>query len=169
MLKQFLESNANNFYWGLAAFVIFVIFVIPMAVRKILAAVDAREAKIAADLKEAENAYARAKTVQAEVDAKFASAESKIAAMMAESRKDAENQKADMIEKGRQDIESLRVRSLRDIEAARHSALIGLRQEIADISMAVAEKIVRESLDASRHEALISQTMDAYAASRESK
>ena len=169
MLKQLLESNAYNFFWGLSAFVIFVVIVIPMGVRKILAAVDAREAKIASDLKEAEDAYARAKKVQSEVDAKFAAAESRIAALMAESRKDAETQKAEMLEKGRQDIETLRVRSLRDIEAARHSALISLRQQIADISMTVAEKIVRENLDAGRNAALISQTMDAFAASRESK
>ena len=169
MLKQLLESNAYNFFWGLSAFVIFVVFILPIGIRKILAAVDAREAKIAADLKEAEDAYARAKKVQSEVDAKFAAAESRIAALMAESRKDAETQKAELLEKGRQDIENLRVRSLRDIEAARHTALISLRQEIADISMTVAEKIVRENLDANRHAALIGQTMDAFAASRESK
>jgi F-type H+-transporting ATPase subunit b len=169
MLKQFLESNAINFWWGLAAFGVFFVVLLPMGVRKILAAVDAREGKIAQELKEAEDAYARAKKVQSEVDAKFAAAEGRIAALMADARKDAENQKTQLLEKGRNEIEALRLRSLRDIEAARHTALIGLRQEIAEISMSVAEKIVRERLDISRHEALVGETMDAYTANREKR
>jgi F-type H+-transporting ATPase subunit b len=169
MLKTFLESNYVNFFWSLSAFVIFVLFFLRFGVKHILAAVDAREAKIAKELKEAEDAYARAKKVQGEVDAKFAAAEGRIATLMADARKDAENQKAQMLDKGRNEIEAVRLRSLRDIEAARHSALIGLRQEIAEISLSVAEKIVRERLDVSRHEALVSQTMDAYTANREKR
>jgi F-type H+-transporting ATPase subunit b len=169
MSKEFLENYGYNFVWGLAAFAVFGGIFYRYAITAILKAVDAREAKIASDLKEAEDAYARAKKVQADLDAKFAAAEGRIAMLMTEARKDAESQKIQMVEKGRNEIEGLRLRSLRDIEAARHTALIGLRQEIAEISLSVAEKIVREQLDISRHEALVAQTMDAYTANRESR
>lgn len=161
-IAEFLESNAASFFWGLAAFIVFVVILLRVGVKQILAAVDAREAKIAKELKEAEDAYARAKQVQADVDAKFAAAESKIAALMSEARKDAEAHKADLVEKGKTEIESLRQRSLRDIDAARHAAVITLRQQVAEISVQVAEKIVRERLDAAKHEALVAQAMDTY-------
>jgi F-type H+-transporting ATPase subunit b len=163
---EFLESNLVNFLWGVAAFVIFVVVLLKLGVKRILAAVDAREAKIAREIKEAEDAYARAKKVQAEVDAKFAAAESRIAALMADARKDAESHKADLLEKGKGEIEAMRQRALRDIDAARSAALITLRQEIADISVQVAEKIVREKLDAAKHEQLVSQALEAYESSQ---
>jgi F-type H+-transporting ATPase subunit b len=169
MIRSFLESNLINFLWSMSAFIVFVLILLRYGVKHILAAVDAREAKITSEMKAAEDAYVRAKQVQSEVDAKFAAAEGRIATLMAEARKLAENQKAELLEKGRSEIESVRLRSLRDIEAARHSALISLRQEIAEISMSVAEKIVRERLDISRHEALVGETMDAYTANREKR
>ncbi|MBA2479609.1 MAG: F0F1 ATP synthase subunit B [Planctomycetes bacterium] len=162
--SEFLESNAVNFFWGLAAFLLFVVILLKFAFTRILAAVDAREAKIAGQMKEAEDAYTRAKKVQAEVDAKFAAAETRIAELMAEARSDAEAQKTQMVEKGRAEIEAARNRSLRDIDAARHTAVVTLRQEIAEVSIQVAEKIVKERLDAAKHEDLVGQAIDAYEA-----
>jgi F-type H+-transporting ATPase subunit b len=168
-MDEFFASNVANFIWGCAAFLVFVLGFYMLGVKHILAAVDAREAKIAREIREAEEAYARAKKVQADVDAKFAAAESKISELMAEARRDAEKHKGDLVEKGRTEIEALRNRSLRDIEAARHAAVIMLRQEIAEVSVQVAEKIVREKLDAAKHEQLVSQALEAYEASQGKK
>jgi F-type H+-transporting ATPase subunit b len=163
-MEEFFDSNLANFIWGCAAFVVFVLILFRLGVKHILAAIDAREAKIAKEIKEAESAYARAKKVQADVDAKFAAAESRISELMAEARRDAEEQRTQMVEKGRTEIEASRNRSLRDIDAARHAAVITLRQEIAEVSIQVAEKIVKERLDASKHEDLVAQAIDAYEA-----
>jgi F-type H+-transporting ATPase subunit b len=163
-MEEFLDSNLANFLWGVGAFVVFVLVLYRLAVKQILGAIDAREAKIAKEMKEAEDAYARAKKVQSDVDAKFAAAESRISELMAEARRDAEAQKTQMVEKGRVEIEAARNRSLRDIDAARHAAVITLRQEIAEVSIQVAEKIVKERLDAAKHDDLVGQAIDAYEA-----
>ncbi len=163
-MEEFFNSNLANFLWGVAAFVIFVMILFRVGVKHVLVAIDAREAKIAKEMKEAEDAYARAKKVQSEVDAKFAAAESRISELMAEARRDAEAQKTQMVDKGRTEIEASRNRSLRDIDAARHAAVITLRQEIADVAIQVAEKIVKERLDAAKHEDLVAQAIDAYEA-----
>ncbi len=168
-MEEFFESNVANFFWGVAAFIVFVMIFYRLAVKHILAAIDAREAKISQQMKEAEDAYVRAKRVQADVDAKFAAAETKISAMMTEARKDAESFKADLVDKGKTEIEAGRQRSLRDIDAARHAAVITLRQEIAVVATQVAEKIVREKIDAAKHEDLVGQAIDAYEASQGGK
>lgn len=159
---ELLESNAWNFFWGLAAFIVFVLIIGRIGVRQILTAVQAREEKIAREMKEAEDAYARARKVQADVDAKFAAAEGRIAELMNQARAAAEGHRTELVEKGRQEIEAMRSRALVDIEAARHAALVSVRQQIADIAIEVSEKIVRERLDPARHEAMVGEALQAY-------
>ncbi len=165
-IQEFLSSNIASFLWSLSAFVVFVLLLLKLGVKHILAAVDAREAKIAHELGEAEATFLRAKATQADLDAKMRAAEARIAELMAEGRRDAEAIKGKLVEQGRMEIDALRTRALREIEGARHAALVGLRSEIADISIAVAEKVLRSRLDASHQEALVSTALDAAYAAR---
>lgn len=163
-MKDFFSSNAVQFVWGLSAFVVFVLILVRLGVKQVLAAVDAREAKIAGDLKQAEEAAARAKTLQTQLDAKLHEAEHVIQGMMTEARNDASAHKAKMIEQGRSEIDDLRHRALREIEAARHAALVELRKAIAEISVVVAEKAASARLDDAKHEELVVQAIDAFEA-----
>jgi F-type H+-transporting ATPase subunit b len=163
-MQDFFSSNAVQFVWGLSAFAVFVLILVKLGVKQVLAAVDAREAKIAGDLKEAEDTAARAKKVQAELEAKMKGAEHEIQGMMAEARRDGEAHKIKMIEQGRAELDDLRHRALREIEAARHAAIVGLRKEIAEISVAIAEKAVAVRLDQAKHEELVVAAIDAFEA-----
>jgi len=162
--EEFLSSNTTNFYWGIAAFLVFTMGLYRLGLSHVVTAIDAREKKLAGELKASEEAYARAKKVQADVDAKFAAAESRINELMDKARKDAEALKDQMVEKGRHEIEASRVRSLRDIEAARHNAVIAVRDGIAEIAMVVASKIVESRLDAPKQEELVAHAIDSFEA-----
>ena len=67
-----------------------------------------------------------------------------------------------IIEDGREEAERLRVRALRDIDAARHSAVVALREELAVISTQVAESVIRKQLDNSLQGELVSTAVNAY-------
>ena len=118
--------------------------------------------KIARELKESEEAYAKAKKIEADLDRQMKGAEAKIAEMIAEGRRDAEALKGKAVEAGRIEIDNTRTRALLEIEAARHSAIVQLKTAIADISIQVAEQVVREKLDAVRHETLVGRAVEAY-------
>lgn len=159
-MEPFLTSFTTSFVWGLAAFGLFVLILYQFAVKAVLAAVDAREARIARELQESEDAYKKAKGIKEELDARMRGAEAKIAELMAEARKDAAHHKDEMVEKGRQEIEALRVRSLRDIDAARYAAIVAVRAEIAQIAVTVAEKALRSNLDRAQ-KSLIDEALEA--------
>jgi F-type H+-transporting ATPase subunit b len=164
IVLKFIDAHVASFVWSLAAFVLFVVVIYRFGVKTVIAAVDAREKRIAGQLKESEEAFARARKVQAELDAKMKDAEHAIQGMMAEARRDAEAHKAAMIEQGRHDLDGMRTRALREIEAARHDAVVRLRREVADIAVLVAEKAAWLSLDPAKHEELVVQAIDAYEA-----
>jgi F-type H+-transporting ATPase subunit b len=163
-MNEILSSYLASFLWSLSIFVVFVLLLLKLGVKHVLAAVDAREAKIARELKESEDAYAKAKTLKEELDARMRGAEAKIAEMIKEAARDGEAIKAKAVETAREEIDAVRNRSLREIEAARHAAIVQLKQAVAEVAVQVAEKIVREKLDAAKQESVVGIALDAYEA-----
>jgi len=161
---DFLLNHAHSFYFGFGAFIIFAFLIAKLGIKPIVQAIDAREAKLARELKESEEAYAKARTLKDQLDAQMRTSEGRIAEMMAEARRDGEALKAQLVEHGSTELEAVRTRSLREIEAARAGAIISLRAEVADIATQVAEKIVRQNLDARQNEQLVGAAIDAYEA-----
>jgi len=161
-MNDFFSDNIVHFWWAVSAFVVFVLIFFKLGVKQILAAVDARDEKIARELKESEDAYTKAKHVRAELDARMRGAEAEIAKLMANSKREAEANKLQIVEQGRSELDAMRNRALREIDAARNTALVQLRSQIAEISVQVAEKIVRQQLDSAKQEQLVSAAISAY-------
>ncbi|MBA3845102.1 MAG: F0F1 ATP synthase subunit B [Planctomycetes bacterium] len=159
---DFLLNHAYSFYFGFAAFLIFFVLLAKFGISPIVKAIDAREAKIASDVKSAHDAAEHATKLKNELDAQMRSVESKIAAMMAEANRDGEARKAALVEQSKAEIDAARHRAQRDIEAARQAAIVQIRAEIAEVATIVAEKILRERLDASKQEHLVAQAVEAY-------
>lgn len=159
---EFLLNHAHSYWFGLAAFVIFATIIAKFGIKPIVAAIDAREAKLARELKESEEAYAKAKTLKEQLDAQLRSAETRIAEMMAEGRRDAEAQKAALVDQGRVEIDAMRTRALREIDAAHHAALVAVRAQVAEVASLVAEKAIGERLDTAKHQELISSSLDRF-------
>lgn len=163
-MNEILSSYLASFIWSLSIFVVFVLIFLKLGVKHVLAAVDARESKIARELKESEDAYTKAKALKDELDAKMRGAEAKIAEMIKEAARDGEAIKAKAVETAREEIDAARNRSLREIEAARHVAIVQLKQAVAEVAVQVAEKIVREKLDAAKQESVVDLALSAYEA-----
>lgn len=161
-MNEILSSYLASFLWSLSIFVVFVLILLKVGVKHVLAAIDAREAKIARELKESEEAYAKARTLKDELDQKMRGAEAKIADMIKEAQRDGEVIRAKAVETAREEIDALRNRSLREVDAARHAAVVQLKQAVAEVAVQVAEKIVREKLDASKQESVVAVALDAY-------
>jgi F-type H+-transporting ATPase subunit b len=164
VIKDFILANQASFWWSFVAFALFVLVIYRFGVKAILAAVDAREAKIKAQLDEAERINADARKLQAELERKLRETEDKVTQTMNRVRVEAEQSKDALLEKGRSEVEAMRVRALQDIEAARHGAIVALRAEVAGIASEVAAKIITVKLDDARQEELVRQAIDAYEA-----
>lgn len=161
-MNEILTSNLAQFIWGLSAFVVFVLILFKVGVKHILAAVDAREARIRKDLSDAEQASLEAKRQREANEVERKAHEAKIAELMAEVRRDAEEHKSKLVEQGRQEIEAMRVRALREIEAARHAAVVDLRNVVSEVAVLVAEKAIGERLDVAKHEDLIRVAVERF-------
>ncbi|MEK7413616.1 MAG: F0F1 ATP synthase subunit B [Planctomycetota bacterium] len=161
-MPEFFASNFVNFWWGLSAFIVFVLVIYRLGMKNILDAVDGRDAKIRKDIADAEDASTKAIQLNADLAKKIRELEDKVSTVLNQARLDAETAREALLEKGRSEVEGIRLRSQQDIEAARHAAIVSLRREIAEIATDVATKIVTEKLDATRQEELVGQAITAY-------
>jgi len=160
----FLLNHANSFWYGLAAFVIFAFVIAKYGLKPIVKAIDARDQKIKDQLESAEQTAAKADELQKKLDAELAGAEARITEMMNEARRDAETHKAKVLDDGRKEVDAMRTKALREIEAARYQAVVSIREEVAEVATTVAEKVLRQELDAARHQDLVSAALDDYEA-----
>jgi F-type H+-transporting ATPase subunit b len=164
VILQFISAHVASFIWSVVAFVVFILVLYRFGITWVLAAVDARDEKLRRELAESEAAYAKAKGLKQELDEQLRNAERKISEMMGEARRDAEAVKASMVEQARTESEAVRQRALGEIDGAKRAALIALRREVAEISLLVAEKTVREKIDAVKNEALVAEAIASYQA-----
>lgn len=119
-----------------------------------------REKKIQGQLAEAEKAHAEAKAALEE-GKKFA-AESRASAqqLLTDARQAAEKERVGLLDRARKEQEELLERARRDIAAEKDKALVALRREAVELSLAAASKLIGERMDSDTDRRLVTDYLD---------
>jgi F-type H+-transporting ATPase subunit b len=141
------EVNFGLFFWTWIVFIALFLVLKRFAWPAILKATEDRERQIAKQLSEAEQANAAAKATAEEQRKLLGEARSQAQSMLAEAKVTIEKERASALEKTRQEQEALLERARRDIGEERDRALLDLRREAVDLSLAAAVKLVGERLN----------------------
>ena len=152
---EILLPPFNELVAGIIAFAIVFFFVWRFAVPAINRMLEQRQAAIAGQITEAENAKKEAESLLADYRAQVANAKTEGNAIIEEARQQAEQIRADLVAKAEAEAEQIRAKAREDAAGEKARALAEARSQVGDISVGLAEKIVGESLDASSHRALI--------------
>ena len=141
------EVNFGLFFWTWIVFIALFLVLKRFAWPAILKATEERERQIAKQLGEAEQANAAAKATAEDQRKLLAEARSQAQSMLAEAKVTIEKERAAALEKTRQEQEARLERARRDIGEERDRALLELRREAVDLSLAAAVKLVGERLN----------------------
>jgi len=161
-MVEFIANSIPDFFFGLFAFIVAVLIVLKWGLKPVVNAIDARDKQIASQIEQAEATNRKASELQAQLDTQLAGAEAKIAEMIRRAESEGNEHKQRIIEDGRAEAERLRIRALRDIDAARHTAVVALREEVAVIATQVAESVIRRQLDSALQGELVGSAVNAY-------
>jgi F-type H+-transporting ATPase subunit b len=142
-------------YINLAAFVVLFVLLWKFAFPPITKMLDERAEKIRESLEKAEDTRIEAERLLEEYRQQMAEARQEAAKIIEQGRTVAENMKAEIIAKAREEAEAEKAKALEAIKAERAAALAELQAKVAELSVAVAGKILGEQLSPSEHEALI--------------
>lgn len=138
----------SQYFWTTVAFLILLGVMWRFVVPAVLGVLDARAAKIAADLDAAERGRLQAEGTLAEYAAQLAQAKKEAGEIVSKARAEAEALANERIKQVEADLARKAEDARKSIEAARDEALRGVQKEIADIAVQVAGKLIDASVDA---------------------
>ncbi len=122
----------------------------------------AREDKIRGDIADAEAARKRAEATLAQYNQQLATAEQQVRDILAKAQRDAEQMATNMKMQAQKEAEDAKERATRDIETARKNAVADIYAQAADLSTAIAEKILRRNLNANDQRELVESSLQQF-------
>ena len=144
---EILIPKMAEFIPALIAFLIIWVVLAKFAWLQILSMMDERGKRIQESLDEAETTKKKAIASRKEYDELVTDARRKSADIVLEARKDAEAERARIIEAAHKEAEDIIAKAHANAEDERNAIYAAAAASIADLSVSVASKIVGETLD----------------------
>jgi len=149
------DINTGVIFWTVLIFVLLMILLWRYAWPSILKSVEERERRIQKQLEDAEKANALAQQLLEEHKKTIAGARSEAQEMIAKAKVVAQKERELLLAKAREEYEALLARARKDIDAEKEKALVALRREAVELSIAAASKVIEANLDSDANRRLV--------------
>jgi F-type H+-transporting ATPase subunit b len=154
-----IDINFGLMFWTIVSFLIVLVVLKKFAFGPIQATLDERRNAIAADIDAAEHAREEAQSALAEYRQALAESRREATKIIEEARRAAEQQRTRDIADLEAEKNRLLKRAKDEIDSETRSSLQAIRDQLADLTVATAEKVVRRQLDETEQRRLIDEAM----------
>ena len=131
-----------------------------VAYKPILRMLDQRSARIKQGLEDAELASRRAAEMEQEFEQHLAEARKEGQEIIAQATQMSEKARQETLEMAREEARAQVEKAKEEISRERELAMSELRQQVADLSLTISEKVIGESLDQQRQRELIAEFLE---------
>ncbi len=156
--SNFLVPN-GTFIVELAAFLIVLLILRRFVLPPISKIIDERQATIRKALADAEEAKQRAAEAEEEYKRIVGEARQQARSVVEEANRQAEQARADRREQAEAEYQRIVASAYAEIDAQTRRARQELRQQVADLAIVVAERVIGEGIDRQAQSALIDRTI----------
>lgn len=147
---QLMTPDPGVMIWVWLVFIVLLVLLHKFAWKPILKAVAEREAKLAESLAKADDVAAKAAAIEAEQAKLMAETRAQAGAILAEQRDFAVKFRAQAEAEAKNSAEKILEHAKTEIDAASEQARNALRRDAAELSVKVAEKILRSELQGAK-------------------
>src|SRR5256885_13767677 len=147
--------NTGLIFWTIVVFGILLALLWRFGWPAILKAVEERERRIRQQLEEAERARTEAARLLEEHKRTIATAKAEAQEILAKAKAVADKERETLLAKARQEYEQLLARARHEIDAEKEKAIVALRREAVDLSIAAASKLLQAQLDSETNRKLV--------------
>ncbi len=152
-----LMPEVSEIVWGGLAFLVVFGFLAKFALPAAKKAMDARSAKIAGDLKAADEAKVSAEAEAAKYRASIGDAKGEGAQIVEAARTQAETVRKDILARAEAEAAEIRTKAAADADAQGDRVKVELQSHVRGLSIDLAEKVVGKNLDRATNEALVDE------------
>lgn len=163
---------SNQLYFGdmlfiLVSFAVLLVLVRIFAWGPVTKMMQERADKIAADIDSAEDARKEAEDLAAKRQEQLKASRQEATTIVSDAKNQGNEQRQAIIDKAQADASSLKVSAQAEIEQARRDALASVQNEVADLSVQIATKIIQKELKLDDQKALIDSYIEGLGAHNE--
>jgi F-type H+-transporting ATPase subunit b len=141
-------------------FTILVVLLYFVAYKPILRMIDERSARMKQGLEDAEAASKRAAEMEQEFERRMGEARKQGQELVAQATQLSEKTRQEILDKAREEARGLVDKAKEEIGRERDVAMGELRQQVADLSVAISQKVIGESLDEQAQRRLVARFLD---------
>ncbi len=156
-LPPFLRFDPGVWIWTMIVFLGLLFILRKMAWKPILASIDEREKTIKESLDQAARIQEESKRISEEQNKILAAARTEAHALIQSSRQAAEDIRRKLEQAAQEEKARILASAHTEIEASKRAAIAELRRTTADLSIQIAEKLIRANLDDAKQRALVDQ------------
>ena len=131
-----------------------------VAYKPILRVLDERSARIKKGLEDAEQASRRAAEIEQEFEQRMSEARKEGQEIIAQATQMSEKARQEILETAREESRAQIEKAKEEISRERDMAMADLRQQVADLSLSISEKVIGETLDDERQRKLIADFLE---------
>jgi len=146
-----------TYFFQIISFLIVVYILVKFAWKPLMRMMEKRRQFIETNLAQAEADRLEAERIRKEYQAEMREAHQAAQSLIEKATKASEQRAAEILAQAREEAEKTRVAALTQIDMERARAIAEIQTQVADLSVAVAEKIIRQNLDLSGQRTLIDQ------------
>lgn len=150
-----LLPETSELIAGVIAFAIIFFFIWKWALPALNRTLEARQQAIAGQLQEAERAKAEAESLLNDYKQQVAGARDEASSIIEDARGTAETMRTDIVARAESEAASIVERARADVAAENERAAAALKQDVADLSLDMAEKVVAGSIDRDAQKQLV--------------
>ena len=158
--------NTGLIFWTIVVFGILLALLWRFGWPAIIKSVEDRERRIQQRLEEAERARAEATRLLEEHKRTIAGAKSEAQEIVAKAKALADKERETLLARAREEYDQLIERARHEIDAEKEKAIVALRREAVDLSIAAASKLLEAQLDSETNRKLVTEYLAQLEAGR---
>ena len=147
------------YIWTIITFLLLLYVLAKFAWKPLLKMLEDRENLIKSSLKDAEKAKLELESLTQESEAITAKARSEAQSILAESKSAADKVKEDTIAKAKEQAIKIRDDAKKQIEVEKDKAISDIKQEVVNLTLSVAEKLINKNLNDADNKSLIEESL----------
>lgn len=156
-MDKLLALEPGMLIWTFITFSLLLWILKKFAWKPLLGALESRETKIREDIQRAEDARADAERLLAEHRKLLQNSEMDARKILEEAKSTAEAIKQGIVDSAHEQARMMTAQAKAEIQREKDTALSQLREEVADLAIRAAGKILGEELDANKHRKLVDE------------
>ncbi len=159
MDNPLVQPDPGLFLWTILTFLVLLVLLAKFAWKPLLALLDRREEMIRQSLDDAEKAKQELQRLQQESKEILSKARVEAQSILAKSRSEAEKLKGEIRQEAKVQADSILRDAEKQIQVETEKAITFIKNEVVDLSLLVASKLIKKNLSKEDNQSLIEESL----------